>query len=257
MNQEQLIGHLKDIKSLLTRIAIVVLVASVVCYNKIDKILGFLIKPLAETFGSNSDHRRLIFTSLPEAFVQKMYLAGLSGFFFSFPLICFFIYRYLAPALYKKERNTFTPLFLLSPLLFYIGSALAYYLVFPLAFKFFISFESVNSVDIPIILEARLASYLSMCKSLIVAFGVAFQLPIALFLMVKMGVASRQGLKSFRRYMVVVIAVIAAVLTPPDVISQVCLMVPLYLLYEAAILFSRDSEKTQDPATSDNCATGV
>ena len=156
---------------------------------------------------------------------------------------------FLAPGLYKKERRALIPYLVAAPTLFIIGSAFAYYVIFPAAWRFFLSFEAPASEGgLPIQLETKVSDYLSIVMHLIIAFGISFQLPVILVLLVKAGILTLQQLKRGRRYAIVSIVIVAAFITPPDIFSQIALSVPLYLLYEISILFCRNMKKEAENA---------
>jgi sec-independent protein translocase protein TatC len=202
-----------------------------------------LAKPLADAF-PNPEHRRMIYTGLTEAFAAYLKLAVFAGFFVSFPVIASQIYLFLAPGLYKNERRALIPYLVAAPTLFITGAAFAYYFIFPAAWKFFLGFESPGGLGgLPIQLETKVSDYLGIVMHLMIAFGLSFQLPVILVLMVKAGVLTLEQLKSGRRYAIVIIVVIAAFITPPDIFSQIALSVPLYLLYEISILLCRNMKK--------------
>ena len=212
--------------------------AAAVCaaYFFAPQIYGFLVQPLADAFPDPA-HRRLIFTSLTEAFFTYLKLAMFAGFIAAFPIIAAQLYYFLAPGLYKHEKRALVPYLAAAPLLFSIGAAFVYYLIFPAAWRFFLGFETPGGEGaLPIQLEARVGEYLSLSMHLILAFGLSFQLPLVLVLLVKSGLMQVDTLKRGRRYAVVIIVTIAAFITPPDVFSQIALSVPLYVLYEMAIL---------------------
>jgi sec-independent protein translocase protein TatC len=163
------------------------------------------------------------------------------------------LWLFIAPGLYRSEKNAVLPFIIASPFLFLAGAALAYYFIFPLAWQFFISFETPQGADsVAIQLEAKVSEYLSLVMHMILAFGIAFQLPVLLMLMARVGIVSVAGLKKGRRYAIVGMFVVAAIITPPDVISQVGLAVPLILLYEISIigatLMERSAEKRRKAA---------
>lgn len=202
-------------------------------------IYSFLVAPLAQAFPDPAA-RRLIYTGLAEAFVTYLKLAAFAGFVLSFPVIAAQLYRFLAPGMYRRERAHFLPYLIAAPGMFVAGAAFAYYGVFPAAWTFFLGFETASVGGLPIQLEARVSEYLSLSMHLIIAFGLAFQLPVILVLLVKSGWLSLETLKKGRRYAIVIIVSVAAVITPPDVFSQIALSVPLYLLYEISILLCRN-----------------
>lgn len=202
-------------------------------------IYAFLVRPLAEAV-PDPQHRRMIYTSLIEAFFTYLRLALFAGFILSFPLIAMQLYSFLAPGLYKRERTALIPYLVAAPVLFLTGAAFVYYLIFPAAWRFFLGFESPGEMGgLPIQLEARVGEYLSLVMHLIMAFGLSFQLPVILVLLVKGGMLSVETLRRGRRYAIVIIVTVAAFITPPDIFSQIALSVPLYLLYEMSILLCR------------------
>lgn len=219
------------------------IVAFCVCYYFAGDIYAYLVRPLAESYGT-TEGRRLIYTGLTEAFFTYVQLAVYAAIFLSFPVFASQIYIFLAPGLYKSERMVLMPFLIATPILFLAGAALAYFFVFPMAWKFFMSFESLGSSEsLPILLEARVSEYLSLVISMIIGFGVAFQLPVLLTLLGKIGIVTSQKLAKSRKYALVIILIIAAFLTPPDVLSQIALALPMLLLYECSIISCKIIEK--------------
>jgi sec-independent protein translocase protein TatC len=176
----------------------------------------------------------MIYTSLTEAFFTYLKLAIFAAFFVTFPFLAAQFYLFLAPGLYKHEKNALLPFLIAAPVLFLSGAALVYFAVMPLAWEFFLSFETSNAA-LPIKLEAKIDQYLSLVMSLIIGFGVAFQFPVIIMLLAKVGVVNAAQLKKNRKYAIVLIAIISALLTPPDVISQLLMLTSLCALYELSI----------------------
>jgi sec-independent protein translocase protein TatC len=242
-NPTPLLEHLIELRSRLLYACGAFLIAFLACYAVSDRIFVILTAPLAEAIGPGPG-RRMIFTGLTEAFFTYLEVAFWAGACLSFPVFAVKVWRFLAPALYRNEWRAFLPYALATPVLFALGAAMAYYVIFPLAWGFFLSFETTNpEIGLPIVLEARVAEYLDLVTALILAFGIAFQLPVALTLLARAGVLASADLVRFRRFAIVAIFTAAAILTPPDVISQIGLALPLLALYEASILAARWIER--------------
>jgi sec-independent protein translocase protein TatC len=233
-----LIDHLLELRTRLLWSIGAFGIAFAVCYYFSTSIYGFLARPLAEILmQQGGGERRMIFTALYEAFFTYLKVAFFGAVFFSFPIWATQLWLFIAPGLYKSEKKVVTPFLVASPVLFVMGAALAYYFIFPLAWKFFISFETpTGGGGLPVQLEAKVSEYLSLVMHMILAFGIAFQMPVAITLMARVGIVSVDQLRRGRRYAIVGMFVAAAVLTPPDIISQVGLAVPLLALYELSIL---------------------
>lgn len=198
------------------------------------EIFTFLVQPLIAGFGGPGEGR-LVYTKLYEAFFTEVRVALFAAFFLAFPIIAIQLWAFVAPGLYKKEKRAFLPFLIATPVLFLAGGALAYYVVMPLAIKFFLGYQG----QIPGIRQEALPAmgeYLSFVMHFIFAFGVAFLLPILLMLMERAGLVTRDQLRRGRRYAILVAFIVAAVATPPDIISQFMLAIPLILLYELSLI---------------------
>ncbi len=247
-----LIDHLIELRTRLLYSFVGLAIAFVACFIVSEQIYGFLVEPLANATKGDPD-RRMIFTGLQEAFVTYLKVAFFGAICLAFPIIASQIWMFVAPGLYKNERRAFLPFLAATPVLFLLGAAMAYYVVFPLAWKFFLSFESLGSTStLPIELEARVGEYLSLVMKLIFAFGVCFQLPVLLTLLARVGLASSAGLAAKRKYAVVITFAAAAILTPPDLISQVALGIPILILYEVSIIAARFVEKKAEEEDEDD-----
>ena len=232
-----LLDHLIELRTRLLRSAIAILVLFFVCYYFSPQLYDFLVAPLADVLHEMGGERRMIFTALHEAFFTYIKVAFFAAMFLAFPFISIQVWMFIAPGLYKKEKRAFAPFLVATPILFFMGGALVYYFIFPLAWQFFVSFESVGGEGaLPIQLETKVDQYLSLVMRLIFAFGLCFELPVVLTLLARVGMVSSKGLKEKRKYAVVLAFVAAAVLTPPDVISQIGLALPTMVLYEISII---------------------
>jgi sec-independent protein translocase protein TatC len=240
LNEAPLEEHIKELKNRIIKCVVVFVVLCCISMFYANNVYDFLAAPLVQAITQHSTNKKLIFTGITEGFMTHMRLSLFLGLGLSFPYIIFQIYRFLSPGLYKKEKKVILPFVLGSICLFFIGISIAFFLVAPIACKFFISFEGLinyNHSEIPIVLEARISEYLSTITQLLISFGIVFQLPIILLLLSKLGVISVEVLRKYRRHAIVLNFVVAAIITPPDVISQVSLAVPMVLLYELSIFF--------------------
>jgi len=257
-----LLNHLTELRRRLLYCFGFFIIAFGVSYLYAGEIYQFLQQPLLSVFGPNSG-RRMIYTALHEAFFTYMKLAFFSALFVTLPFILIQCWRFLTPGLYQHERKSLQILFSLTPLLFLVGAAVAFYLVMPMAWHFFISFETTGQADtIGVALEAKVSEYLGLVIALILAFGLCFELPILLLVLATAGLVSCQQLREYRRHAIVLIFLVAALLTPPDLVSQIALGLPMLLLYELSILIihwtAADARAQQraNRLTSSGVATG-
>jgi len=247
-----LLDHLIELRSRLLHSAIAIVVLFFACYYFSPELYDFLVAPLADVLEKMGGERRLIFTALHEAFFTYIKVAFFAALFLAFPFISIQVWMFIAPGLYKKEKRAFAPFLVATPILFFTGGALVYYLIFPLAWQFFLSFESVGGGGaLPIQLEAKVDQYLSLVMRLIFAFGLCFELPVVLTLLARVGMVSSKGLAEKRKYAVVLAFVAAAVLTPPDVISQIGLALPTMVLYEISIVCVKMVERGRGDVEDD------
>lgn len=240
-SSQPILAHIVELRTRLMWVFGVMIIGTIFSFIFVDEIYSFLVQPLANSMDSN-DTNRLIYTGLTEAFFTYMKVAFFSGIFLTFPVLLLQVWMFVAPGLYANEKNAFLPFLIATPILFFAGGACVYYLVLPMAWPFFLSFQSTGAdMALPIQLEARVSEYLDLIMTLIFAFGLCFQLPVLLTLLGRAGVISADFLAKNRKYAVIIAFIMAALLTPPDMISQVMLAVPLLGLYELSILLIRFS----------------
>ena len=230
------ISHLTELRKRLIHCLIFLFSLFAVCYFFSEYIYGFLVEPYANAVKDDNVERRLIFTALQETFLTYLKVSFFAAFFITSPFILIQIWKFIAPGLYDHEKSAILPYLIVTPILFLLGGMLVYYLIMPLAIKFFLSFESVGvSTNLPIQLEAKVNEYLSLVMRLIFAFGLCFQLPVVLTLLARVGFVGSEGLRKNRKFVIIGVFSIAAILTPPDPISQIGLGIPILLLYEISI----------------------
>ena len=245
-------SHFIELRSRLIKSIIFIILIFIISYTFADEIYNFLVEPYAKAVKDDESSRRLIFTALHETFITYLKVAFFVAIFLGSPILLIQIYKFIAPGLYNNEKKAILPYLIFTPILFLLGGLLVYYLVMPLAIKFFLSFETMGSdTNLPIQLEAKVNEYLSLIMRLIFAFGISFQLPILLNLLARIGVVNSNYLKNRRRYVIVIIFTLAAILTPPDPITQIGLAIPLLLLYELSIITVKFTEKKNKEKVED------
>ncbi|MCP9222497.1 twin-arginine translocase subunit TatC [Erythrobacter sp. LQ02-29] len=245
--QAPLLDHLIELRTRLMRALAALVVAFGVCLYFADDILGFLARPLLEAFPPGQG--RLIYTKLYEVFFVELKVALFSAFFISFPVIANQIWAFIAPGLYAKEKRAFLPFIIATPVLFIAGGSLAYFVVMPTAFRWFLGFEgTAGGISIEALPSA--GDYLSLVMQFILAFGVSFLLPVLLLLLHRAGLVERKQLAAYRRYVMVAVVTIAAIVTPPDPGSQLILAIPLYLLFEGSLVIMRFSERRESAGSA-------
>lgn len=243
-----LIEHLAELRTRLIHSVVAFLIGMIICFSVATPIFNFLTRPLCEVLTERGQDCGLIFISPQEGFFVAIKVSLLGGFILSFPYIGLQMWRFVAPGLYRSEKAAFLPFLIASPVMMFLGAAFAYYIILPMAYDFFLGFQQgpMALPDDPaaampdnalagIVFQGSVSEYLTLTTKFILAFGISFQLPVALTLMGKAGLVSSEGLGTVRKYAVLVILVMAAVVTPPDVISQIVLFVVVYGLYEISI----------------------
>ena len=249
VNQGSFVEHLTELRSRLLKSIAYFFVFFIISYFFAENIYTFLVEPYAKAVENDPTNRRLIYTAVHETFITNLKVAFFSSIFITSPIILLQVWKFIAPGLYKNEKRALLPYLIATPVLFLLGGMLVYFLVMPLAIKFFLSFETTTQIStLPIQLEAKVNEYLSLIMRLIFAFGLSFQLPVLLSLLARAGFIDSVYLKRRRKYVIVIIFSAAAILTPPDPITQIGLGIPLLILYELSILTVKLIEKKKKDA---------
>lgn len=250
-----LIEHLAELRTRLIRAVLAFIVGMVICFTIWNPLFNFLTLPLCDALAARDQACDLQFIALEEGFFVAISISLLGGLVLGFPIISYQLWRFVAPGLYKSEQGAFLPFLVASPFMFFLGAAFAYYVITPLAFGFFLGFQQpgtlMNGTDSStqaagILFQGSAKAYLSLTIKFIVAFGLCFQLPVLLTLMGKAGLVSARGLRGTRKYAVVAILIVAALATPPDVVSQIILFVVVYGLYEVSIQLVAGVERRRE-----------
>ncbi|HEX2582343.1 MAG TPA: twin-arginine translocase subunit TatC [Dongiaceae bacterium] len=240
-----LLDHLIELRRRLLYSAAGFVVAFAACFYFAQPIFDFLAHPLAVIV--QSEGHRFIYTDLTEVFFTQVKVAAFAALCLSFPVIAVQLWAFVAPGLYRNERQAFLPFLIATPALFITGAAFLYYVMLPVALRFFLSFETKGGAgQLPITLEARVSEYVGLIMKLIFAFGFCFEMPVLLTLLARVGIVSAAGLRSKRRYAIVLVFVVAAVCTPPDAFSMLSLAIPMLALYEISILLAAMVEKKRE-----------
>ncbi|MBE1236162.1 twin-arginine translocase subunit TatC [Phaeovibrio sulfidiphilus] len=238
--------------------ALFFIVAFFVCFWAAQYIYNFLLIPLAQTMERVGGSQRMIFTAITEMFFTYVKVGAFGAVIVSFPIFATQLWKFVAPGLYRHEKRALLPFLLLSPILFAAGGAMVYYVVMPMAWEFLLGFQTTRAETVlPIQLEAKVGEYLSLVMRLMLAFGFCFQMPVILTLLARTGAVSADGLARGRKYAIVFIFIVAAVLTPPDVISQLLLALPMIVLYEASVWAAKLAERARRKSLEREEAAGL
>ncbi|MEZ5724951.1 MAG: twin-arginine translocase subunit TatC [Paracoccaceae bacterium] len=255
-----LIEHLAELRTRLIWSVLAFLAAMVICYTVWNPVYNFLTRPICSALEGRGQECGLILLKLQEGFFVAIQISFFGGFILAFPVIAYQMWRFVAPGLYRSEKQAFLPFLIASPVMFFLGASFAYYVILPMAYDFFLGFQqgplalpddpdavqTASTAMAGIVFQGSVSEYLSLTTKFILAFGLSFQLPVALTLMGKAGLVSSAGLGSMRKYAIVLILMLAAVVTPPDVISQVVLFTVVYGLYEISIQLVRRIERRRN-----------
>ena len=252
-----LIEHLAELRNRILYSLAAFLVAMVICFTVWNPIFNFMTHPICDALAARQQDCGLVLIKLQEGFFVAVRISVMGGFALAFPFIAYQLWRFVAPGLYRTEKQAFLPFLVASPVMFFLGASFAYYLVLPIAFDFFLGFQQSFTPDpetgnvasqapAGVLFQGSMEQYLSLTTSFVMAFGLCFQLPVLLTLMGKAGLVSSAGLAGMRRYAIVLIVLVAALVTPPDVMSQMILFSAIYPLYEVSIFLIRRIEKKRE-----------
>jgi sec-independent protein translocase protein TatC len=236
--KQPFLGHLEELRRRLVICAIAIGVGFVVCYIFSKQLFSFLILPLTKVL---PDESRLIFTNLPEMFIAYIKVALIAGIILAIPIIFYELWMFLAPALYQRERRYLIPFVLFSSILFIVGSLFGYFVVFPYGFKFFMSFATEDIQALPSVKQ-----YFSFAIRLLLAFGLVFEMPVVVFFMTKIGLITPESMKRFRKFAILSSFILSAILTPPDVATQIMMALPIIILYELSIFISQVAHRKKE-----------
>jgi sec-independent protein translocase protein TatC len=242
--QAPLLDHLVELRTRLLRCILALAVAFAGCFYFAADIFAILVRPLASAFPSGTDPK-LVFTQLYEAFFVEIKVALFAAFFLTFPVIANQLWAFVAPGLYAKEKRAFLPFLLATPVLFISGASLAYFIVMPTAFKWLLAFQS-EAGGVPIEALPAMGGYLDLVMRFILAFGISFLLPVLMLLLNRAGLIDREQFARSRRFVIVGIFIVAAIATPPDVVSQLILAIPLMILFEGSLLLMPKTRKADE-----------
>jgi sec-independent protein translocase protein TatC len=248
---QTLTAHIMELRKRILWCFLAMVAGTLVSFMFKEDIFSFLVQPFADAMHRVGGTNRMISTASTEIFMTYLRVSFFAGCFLTFPFLLWQVWMFVAPGLYKNEKKVFLPYLVATPVLFFLGGAMVYYLIMPAAWTFLLHFQSTGeNTALRIDHEQSVGEYLSIVMTLIFVFGISFQLPVLMTLMARAGILGAQSLRKFRKYAIVAIFAVAAVITPPDVFSQIALAVPLCLLYEFSILLVSRIEKARNARTS-------